>query len=244
MPTIQNSTPAREFWAGVRGQLPIQLGVIPFGLIFGVSALAAGIPPLETQLFSVLIFAGSAQFVAAQLVREGASALVIVTTIFIVNLRHALYSASLASHLRRLDIRWKLSLSWLLTDEAFVVASVRYRQPDAHLAHWFTLGTGLTLWVSWQISTFAGIALGEVLPDDLPLDFALPLTFIALLIPFLTGRPAIAAALVAGVLAVALDGLPYNAGLLVAALVGVGAGVWLEQFSPPVEDQPSAEDNR
>ena len=224
---------AREFLDGVRSQLPILLGVAPFGLIFGVLAVSAGIPPLEAQGFSLFIFAGSAQFIAAGLVGNGASVVVIVGTILVVNLRHALYSATLASHLRRLSLPWRLSLAWLLTDEAFVVASVRYQQEDTSAAHWFTLGTGLTLWTSWQISTLVGIVLGARLPAGLALDFALPLTFMALLFPIVKTRPLAAATVSAGVLAVALDGLPYRSGLLVSAMIGVGVGLAVETWFTP-----------
>ena len=220
--------PAVEFLAGMRAQLPILLGVVPFGVIFGALARSAGIPPLEAQGFSLLVFAGSAQFVAAGLVAEAAPPLVIVLTILIVNLRHMLYSATMAPHFERLPRRWKIPLAWLLTDEAFAVGVLRYRRPDTRFAHWFFLGTGLALWGSWQLSTAAGIALGGLIPASWMLDFALPLTFMALLAPTLEDRPANAAALTAAVVAVALAGLPYRLGLLLAALSGVAAGTALE----------------
>ena len=130
MRSAQPPGPWREFLHGVRDQLPILMGVIPFGIIFGALARSAGIPVLESQAFSLLIFAGSSQFIAAGLVGEGVPALVVVFTILLVNIRHLLYSASLAPHLARLNLRWKIALSWLLTDEAFVVAAARYRRPD------------------------------------------------------------------------------------------------------------------
>ena len=225
----------REFLAGVRAQLPILVGVMPFGLIFGVLAIASGIPPLEAQGFSLFVFAGSAQFIAAQVIGEGASALVVVLTIFVVNLRHALYSASMAPHWRKLPFRWKVPLSWLLTDEAFATTSVRYRKGNTAQAHWFMLGSGLTLWASWQVSTALGIVLGAQVPGGLALDFALPVTFLALLMPMLIDRPTVAAALTAGLLAVALDGLPYKMGLLLAALAGIGVGLAAETLWPRLE---------
>jgi 4-azaleucine resistance transporter AzlC len=145
----------------MRDQLPLLLGVVPFGLIYGALAVSAGVPPLAAQGFSLVIFAGSAQFIAATMVGSGALPGVIVFTILIVNLRHALYSASLAPHLAHLPRRWKLALSWLLTDEAFAIASARYRRGELGQAHWYLLGTGMTLWASWQVSTSLGIALGH-----------------------------------------------------------------------------------
>jgi 4-azaleucine resistance transporter AzlC len=222
------SSRGREFLIGVRDQLPILLGVIPFGVIFGALARGAGIPVLESQAFSVLIFAGSSQFIAAGLVGEGAPATVVVFTILLVNLRHMLYSATLAPHLQKLRLRWKIVLAWLLTDEAFVVTAARYRRPDEGYPHWYFLGTGLTLWGSWQISTFAGISLGSILPGTSLLDFALPLTFIALLIPALADRIVLAVAVTGGMLSVLLSPLPFKLGLMIAVLVSVGLGVVLE----------------
>jgi 4-azaleucine resistance transporter AzlC len=218
----------REFLGGMRDQIPLLLGVVPFGLIFGALARNAGIPALESQAFSLLIFAGSAQFIAAGLVAEATPAVVVVLTILLVNLRHMLYSATMASYLSKLNLRWKIALSWLLTDEAFVVGSVRYRRNQQGYPHWYFLGTGLTLWASWQISTFLGISLGSILPGTMLLDFALPLTFLALLIPTLVDRLTITVAAVAGTLAVLLAGLPFKLGLMVAVLASVGLGVWLE----------------
>ena len=226
--TSVQTSPRREFVLGVRDQLPILMGVVPFGLIFGALARSAGIPALETQAFSVLIFAGSSQFIAAGLVAEATPALVIVLTILLVNLRHMLYSATLAPHLSRLPLRWKIALAWLLTDEAFAMASVRYQRPDRGYPHWYFLGTGLTLWASWQVSTFLGITLGSILPGTTLLDFALPLTFLALLIPTLTDQPTLIVALSAGSLAVVLAPLPYKLGLMIAVLVSVGLGVFFE----------------
>lgn len=234
--TNPESTPPRaEFWAGVRDQVPILLGVVPFGLIFGALAISVGIPPLAAQGFSVLVFAGSAQFIAVGLIGEMAPALVIVVTILVVNLRHALYSASMSPHFSLLSMRWKLSLSWLLTDEAFATASARYRRGDTGSAHWYTLGTGLALWSAWQISTALGIWLGGGIPASFPLAFALPLTFIALLIPTLVDRPTVLAAASAGVVAVLLSGLPLKLGLLIGAMFGIGIGVWMDRKSTDVD---------
>ena len=219
------SPPHKELLAGMRDQLPLLLGVVPFGLIFGALAISAGVPPLAAQGFSLVIFAGSAQFIAATMIGSGALPGVIVFTILIVNLRHALYSASLAPHLAHLPRRWKLALSWLLTDEAFAIASARYRRGKLAQAHWYLLGTGMTLWAFWQVSTSLGIALGTRLPEDLPLDFALPLTFLALLRPSLVDAASWAAAAAAGLLAVLLGGLPFKLGLVVASMAAVGIGL-------------------
>jgi len=222
-----------EFLAGCRDEAPILLGVMPFGMIYGVLALGAGLPPLVAQAMSSIVFAGSSQFIAAQLIHEGIPAAVLVLTVFVVNLRHALYSATVAPHLKRLSAGWKALLAYLLTDEAFAVAITRYQRegasgPPPH-HQWYFFGAGITLWSSWQVSTAVGIFLGTQVPGSWGLDFTLALTFIALVFPALRDRATTAAALSAGAVAVLAAGLPYKLGLLLAALVGVLAGLGLER---------------
>ena len=222
------SRPRIEFLKGARDQLPILLGVFPFGVIFGALAVSADIPPLEAQSFSLFIFAGSAQFIAISLIGEAASPFIIILTILVINLRHLLYSASMAPHIFQLTTRWKIPLSWLLTDEAFIVASSRYRKGNPEFAHWYFLGTGLLLWAAWQMSTFLGITLGVLIPPGIGLEIALPLTFMAVILPTLTDRPAWTAACVAGTFAILLANLPFKLGLLIPAILGICAGLGLE----------------
>jgi 4-azaleucine resistance transporter AzlC len=226
------TSPRSEFWAGVRAELPILLGVTPFGLIYGVLALQAGLPAAPALAMSSIVFAGSAQFIGAQLIGAGTPALVIIVTTFIVNLRHALYSASVAPHVKRLPRLWKWLLAYLLTDEAYAVVIIHYNQPSetAH-KHWFFLGAGLTLWASWQLSTALGIFVGAQVPASWSLDFTLALTFIALVIPALTDRAGVAAALSAGVVAVAAAALPLRLGLIAAAVTGIVMGLAVEALS-------------
>ena len=220
--------PGVEFLKGARDQFPILLGVVPFGVIFGALAVSAGIPAFEAQSFSLFIFAGSAQFIAVSLIAGASSPFLVILTILVVNLRHLLYSASLAPHVYHLSNRWKAPLSWLLTDEAFIVASSRYRKGNPEFAHWYFLGTGLMLWVAWQLSTFLGIALGVLIPPGIGLDFALPLTFMALILPTLTDRPAWAAACAAGTFSILLANLPFKLGLLIPTILGIGVGLGVE----------------
>jgi 4-azaleucine resistance transporter AzlC len=221
--------------AGVRACLPILLGVAPFGMIYGVLALQAGLNPAAAQGMSSVLFAGSAQFVAVQLFAVGAPVGVIVLTAFVVNLRHALYSASVAPYVQHLPRRWKVLLAYLLTDEAYAVAITHYTRlvPGAkdERGHWYFLGGGLALWTTWQLSTAVGVFLGAQVPASWSLDFTLALTFIALVVPALKDRPSLAAALAAGVTALFAYGLPYKLGLIAAAGVGIAAGVWAERQS-------------
>lgn len=227
---VLNSTRSTELLDGIKAELPLALGVIPFGMIYGALALEAGIPPVPAQAMSSVVFAGSAQFITTQLAGAGSPWLIMVLTIFIVNLRHALYSASLSPYLRRLSPGWKAFLAYLLTDEAYVVTISRFTQEQpSPRRHWFFLGAGITLWASWQLSTAAGIFLGIAVPASWSLDFTLALTFIALLMPTLRDRPTLAAALAAGGVALAVYNLPYQLGLILAALVGILVGSFLER---------------
>jgi len=233
-PTPRTRTRRDEFLAGCRDEAPILLGVMPFGMIYGVLALSAGLPPLVAQAMSSVVFAGSAQFIAAQLIRDAIPAAVLVATVFVVNLRHALYSASVAPHLKTLGPGWKALLAYLLTDEAFAVAIGRYQGREAGVEppphhQWYFFGAGITLWLSWQLSTAVGIFLGTQVPDRWSLDFTLALTFIALVFPALRDRAATLAALSAGAIAVLARGLPYKLGLLLAALAGVLVGLLVER---------------
>src|SRR3972149_5230087 len=151
------SEQTRNFWAGVRAEIPLLIGVFPFGMIYGALALNAGLSTSAAQLMSSIVFAGSAQFVTTQLVHDGAPALVIVLTIAVVNLRHMLYSASLAPYLKNLSLRWKVLLSYLLTDEAYAPSIIKYEKDGVNpFTHWFVLGAGFALWFDWQGSTWLG----------------------------------------------------------------------------------------
>jgi 4-azaleucine resistance transporter AzlC len=204
------------------------LGVAPFGVIYGVVALQSGISPVAAVLMSSVVFAGSAQFLLAQLVGAGAPALLSIGAVGLINLRHALYSASVAPVLHTLPRRWKLLLAYLLTDEAYAAAIPHLlAEPRSPQAHWILFGSGFALWAGWQLSTLAGVLIGAQLPPDLGLDFALPLTFIAIVVPLIDSRARLIAALTAAGVAVLLVTLPYKTGLFVAALSGLGAGAFM-----------------
>lgn len=221
--------PSKNCWAGVRAELPLLIGVFPFGMIYGALAINAGLSTAAAQMMSSIVFAGSSQFIAAQLFHDTAPGFVIVLTIAVVNLRHALYSASLAPYVSFLPMRWKVLLSYLLTDEAYAPTVLHYEKDESRqYRHWFFLGAGLALWSTWQASTAIGIFLGSAIPASWSLDFALPLTFIAMVVPVLRNRPMIAAALSAGLTALLVYSMPYKLGLILAALVGIIVGTVLE----------------
>jgi 4-azaleucine resistance transporter AzlC len=224
-----------EFLAGMWATIPLVVGAIPFGLIFGASAVNSGISPLAVMGMSLFVFAGSAQFIAAQLVAQGVGVGIIILTTFIINLRHALYSTTLAPHVKHLSQRWLLPLGFWLTDETFVVVIGRYGQMDnSPYKHWFYLGSAVFMYVNWQLCSFIGLIAGQSIKDigSWGLDFALIVTFIGMLIPLIKNRPLLLSAVVGGVSAVVLNGLPNRLGLMAAALLGVAAGVIAEMAMP------------
>ena len=201
-------------------------------MIYGILAIAAGLSPSAAQAMSFIIFAGSSQFVSAQLFGLNIPAVINIFTIWVINLRHALYSASIAPYLRKLPTRWKLILAYLLTDEAYAVTILHYQKDgNQQYKHWFYLGSGLTLWTTWQLSTAVGIFLGTTVPSSWSLDFTLALIFIALVVPSIKDKASLGAALSAGVAAVILFSFPLKTGLLVASLIGIVVGLVIEEQS-------------
>ena len=204
----------------------MQLGVAPFGLVFGVLGLAAGLTPLQTILMSSIVFGGASQVVFAQL-WGSVPGPVVGASVSVINLRHMLYSASMAPYLRALPLRWRIPLAYLLTDEAYAVTINRLRHaPQGPYQHYHLLGTGMLLWVCWQITTIIGVVFGATIPPEWSLEFAIPLTFIAVVVPILRRRADFVACATAGVISVAGQSLPWKSWIILAALGGILAG-WL-----------------
>jgi 4-azaleucine resistance transporter AzlC len=223
-----------EFWNGVKATFPLVVGALPFGIIFGALAMTAGLSTAGTMGMSALVFAGSSQFIAVGLASAGAGMGTIILTTFIVNLRHALYSTTLAPHMKHLSQKWLLPLGFWLTDETFVVAAQRYDQPDlSPYKHWFTLGSAVFMYTNWQLCTYIGLIAGRAIPDpaNWGLDFAMIVTFLGMLIPMVKDRPVFIAVLVAGISALIANSLPNQMGLFIAALLGIAAGVFAERLS-------------
>lgn len=213
---------------GVRDTLPLLLGIIPFGLVAGIAAVNAGLGLEHAIGFSVLVFAGASQLAAIELLGENTPLAVIVVTAVVINLRMMMYSASIAPHLRDQPARWKALMTYVLTDQAYALSIARYRASDID-RRWYYLGVALTLWVVWQVTTIAGVLLGAGVPGSWGLEFAVPLVFLALLVPAMEDNPTIIAGLAGGAIAVLAGGLPLNLGLLVGATVGIATGVLVER---------------
>ncbi|MBQ0777430.1 MAG: AzlC family ABC transporter permease [Pseudomonas sp.] len=220
---------------GARDTIPMLVGALPFGIIFGTLAVSSGLSATATLAMSALVFAGSAQFIAIGLIASGTGLLVILLTTLIVNLRHLLYSASLLPYVRHLPQRWRLPLAFWLTDESYAVAHRHYLSPEEPLVdkHWYFLGSCLAMYSNWFVCTLMGVLLGRSLPGmaEWGLDFAMVATFIGIVVPLLRTRPMLVAALAAGAVAVAAHGLPYKLGLMLASLVGVMAGIAAERLA-------------
>lgn len=218
------------------------VGAAPFGLIFGTLAIATGLPVWLTLGLSALVFAGSSQFVAVSLIGSGAALPVIWLTTLVVNLRHALYSATLLPYARELPARWRWALAFWLTDETFAVVENQLRHHTSlqdGARYW--LGSSLAMYFNWQIWTIAGVLLGQSVPGlaNLGLDFAMVATFAAIVALQLRDRPVLFAALVAGAVALLARGLPYKLGLMLAAAAGVGAGALAEATLGRAESPPA-----
>ncbi|MFC7069545.1 AzlC family ABC transporter permease [Halobaculum lipolyticum] len=214
---------------GVRDTLPLLLGIVPFALVAGVAGVEAGLTPLQTVGLSVVVFAGASQLAAIDLLGRDAALVTVVLTVVVINLRMVMYSASIAPYFRRLSARVRAGCAYVLTDQAYALALARYtsdrdRDSDTRRPYYY-LGVALTLWIVWQAGTVVGVVFGAAVPDDWRLGFAVPLVFLALLVPAVSDAPSLAAAVVAAVVATVGAGLPFNAGLIAGALVGVVAGV-------------------
>lgn len=217
------------FLAGAKAVSPILLGVIPFGLICGAVGVGAGLDEWAASSLSWIIFAGASQLAAIQLMAQDASVPVVILTGLVINARFLMYSASIASHFDGLPPLRKASVAYLLTDQAYAVSIARFTEDDTVPRFAYYLGTALLMWVSFNLTTVAGAYLGAFIPASWQLDFAIPLTFIALVIPAVKDRPTVLAAAVAGTVAFLAAPLPYNLGLMTAAATGILAGYLAER---------------
>ena len=205
---------------------PVLIGIVPFGMVCGIGAIAAGASPFAALAMSAIMFSGAAQIIASQLLAAGAPLLVIVLSCLVVGLRFLVYSAAMAPYLRPLDHRWRNVLSFVLTDQAFAGTLQRFRDSDDLDANAsYFLGGGALLWVVWQIATLAGILVGQVIPASWQLEFVVPLCFLAVLAPLLRDRVTLLVVVVTGVAAIALDNMPMRLSMICAGLSGIAAGV-------------------
>ncbi|MDA9709596.1 AzlC family ABC transporter permease [Candidatus Pelagibacter sp.] len=215
------------FFKGCIEVLPLLIPVFPFGLIIGVIGVELGFSPLLVYASSLIIFSGSAQIVFFQLLSGGASAIVTLTSVGVTNSRHFLYGAVLSEYLENLSTAWKAFLSYFLVDQSFAL-SHKFFKENKHLInkHYYLLGSGFTLWFVWQISTLFGIFLGSIVPDELGLAFAIPLTFLSLIIHEFRKWDHLIVIFVSGFLAILFYEIPFKA-YIIAASIGALIVAWI-----------------
>jgi len=252
-------TTRAELVAGAKSVAPMLIGVIPFGLVAGATPVAAGLGGGVSIGLSTIVFAGASQLAAADALADGASAAVAVIAACTINLRLMLYSASLAPHVAKVPLRTRLLMGYLLTDQAYAVSITRWtREAEVDAAGGppapgldrklpFYFGAALLLWGNWQVCTILGVLVGSALPDSLPLDFAVPLVFLVLLVPAITSRPSAVAAMVGGGVALlSAEAGASHLSVLFGALAGIVAGAVaesiLERGAPPHDDTPLSPD--
>lgn len=227
------TTSNSDFWRGVKAGLPFLLVIGPFGMLFGVVGTEAGLNLAQVMGFSVLVIAGSAQFTAVQLMTENAPTLIVLATALAVNLRMAMYSAALVPHIGDAPL-WKRALvSYFLVDQTYAASVLEFEnRPTMTSAQKLSFFAGVVLPVCpiWYAVTLAGALIGEAIPDALALDFAIPITFIALVAPALRTLPHVIAAATSVVFALAFAGMPSGVGLMLAAILAMAAGSMSELY--------------
>lgn len=228
--------PARRALADT---VPIVAGYLPFGFVLGATVAASDVPDVVGWAASPIVFAGAAQLAIIELLDAGAGIAVVVATAWVINLRHVMYSGAIAPYFLGTPLWWRLLAPHVMVDPVYSLAAVRfreYRDSRSQRVYWAVSGGFLLL--CWSAMTGAGVLLGARLPDWSALELAVPLVFVALLIPSISDRPTLAAAVVGGVVTVAARGLPLHLGLVVGALSGIVAGVLLDGWAGDGEDAP------
>ena len=215
-------TNLKIFSKGFLDVLPLLIPVVPFGIILGVIGIELGFSPLVVYATSFIVFSGSAQIVLFQLISAGATPLVTLTSVAVTNSRHFLYGAVVSEYFEDLSILWKAILSYFLTDQSFAV-SYRYFKENRTVLnkHYHLLGSGFTLWTTWQISTLMGIFLGSIVPEELGLTFAIPLTFLSLIIHEFKKLDHLIVIFTSGILATLFYDIPFKAYIILATSIAL-----------------------
>jgi predicted branched-subunit amino acid permease len=225
-------------FTGIKSMLPIIPGVIPFGLIMGTAASNAGLSVFEAFGMNLLVLAGAAQLVTVDLMSKNVDSIIIVFTGCIINLRMMLYSASMSPVFKEASFLQKTFASYMLTDQAYAISLELENQYDNlgdRLKYFFGGGTFMVL--CWHVSVVLGMFFGNFAPASLSLDFAVPLTFMALMIPSLKNKNYFYVAACSATLSILLYDLPYNLGLICSAGLGVLLGTYLSRKREGVSNE-------
>jgi len=228
---MTTSTRKSTYRAGIIDASPFILVMIPFATLFGVLATEAGLNVVETMAFSIVVIAGAAQFTALQLMQENVPTAIVLISALAVNLRMAMYSASLTPYLGAAPLWQRALCAYMTVDQSYVVSVSKFeREPDMTVAERvrYFLGVVTPLVPLWYGFTLVGALLGAQIPDSWALDFAIPITFLAMIAPMFRTMAHVVAALVAVVVALLAAGVPYSLGLIIAGVAGMIAGAQME----------------
>ncbi|EEE38431.1 AzlC family protein [Rhodobacteraceae bacterium KLH11] len=228
---MASATSKSYFWKGFRDGAPFVFVAVPFGLLFGVFATEAGLNVTQTMAFSATVFAGAAQFTALQLLQDNTPTAIILISALAVNLRVAMYSASLTPYLGKAPLWQRACAAYLIVDQSYACSIVRFeKEPDMSVPQRmvYFVGSVTPITPLWILGTYLGAVLGAQIPESWALDFALPITFLAMIGPMMRTLAHVVAALVAIVVALLTAGVPFNLGLLIAGTMGMVAGAQAE----------------
>lgn len=231
---MSSSTTKAAFWQGFRDGAPFLLVVVPFSLLFGVLATEAGLNVIETMAFSVVVFAGAAQFTALQLIVDDVPTAIVLISSLAVNLRVAMYSASLTPFIGGAPLWQRAVAAYFIVDQTYASSIAKYEAEPAmtipqRIAYFF--GVVVPICPTWYAFTLVGALVGGQIPPEYALDFALPITFLALIAPMLRTSAHITAAITAIVVSLLCAALPYNLGLIIGGIAGMMAGARVELWT-------------
>lgn len=218
------------FVQGFRGMLPITVGIIPFGAVMGTVCADAQLSLFQSVGMNVFVFAGAAQLAAIELMSKNAESVVVLATGLIINLRFLLYSAALSPVVQNSSMLVKATSAYLLTDQTYAVMSAHQDrfQTNAQLVK-FYFGAAACMALAWHLAVIAGYTFGSFAPKSFALDYAVPLSFVTLVVPTLKNRIYVYVMILSFVLAIFLRTLPLNLGLVVTALIALAVGIYLSR---------------
>lgn len=212
----------RLFVAGFKSMIPITTGVIPFGAVVGTVCAEAGFSFFQTISMNILVYAGAAQLAAVELMNHHSASLLVIITGLVINLRFLLYSAAMSPVLQNEKLRTKIFCAYSLTDQSYAVMSAHQHQlKTSSESVQFYIGGALCMLIAWDLSVVAGYAFGNFAPSSWALEYAVPLSFMALVIPTLKNKKYVIVALFSFVSSILLNPLPYRLGLIATAALSI-----------------------
>ena len=210
------------FKMGVFAVAPHMLSVIPFGIICGAIGIEMGFSPYLVYAMSIIIFGGASQIVFLQLLSGGASTFIAITSVGVINSRHLLYGAVLSEYLEKLSLLKKLIISYFIVDQGFAESNKFFKKNKSEeYLHYHLIGTGCTMWVCWQIATLSGIILGSFVPEELGLKFAIPLTFIAIVVQDLKKIDHVIVMITCGLSSLLFFDAPFKSYIIISPVIAL-----------------------